>query len=362
MVSIARLHPPSTFSEFPTSPVQSMPHIFSRLKEPQQDAVRAVAHLLGYLATAILPPRLDRGIINGLSSLLFRLRPHTVAHRAARIAGVLGKDAESREVLDIGQDYYRLAIENAWGRFRGTHNRAWQPEIRVDGLDEVRAALDRGRGVILWRWSFCSSPVVKIAIWREQIPLIHLSMMIHGACSDSWIGRRVLNPIYRRTEDCYLRERVVIPRTGSHAYMKTLIERLKENSVVSIVGDHTGSQNVTTSFFDGTTEFATGAPSLAWKTGATLLTTYAISESSCSYRVVVDKPIDVDRNLQRKEFAREAIEEFSRRLQAAIVNHPASWRNWGAFLDSEEPFWRPEPEAEKTSLENLPETNQTEAT
>lgn len=190
------------------------------------------------------------------------------------------------------------------------------------------------------------------------MPLVHLSWINHGAWSNSWVGRRVLRPVYRRSEDCYLRERVIIPDTGSHTYIKTLIERLAENSVVSIVGDHPNVQNVTARLFDGTAPYALGAPSLAWKTGATLLTTHAVSESACDYRVLIDKPIEVDRTLPRKEFARQAVEEFAQRLQVAIANHPASWTNWGAFLDGEEPFWRPGTEADSSQPDESPQAEQ----
>jgi lauroyl/myristoyl acyltransferase len=297
--------------------------------------------MAGYLVTALIPARLDRWIIQRLAALLLSVRRQAVEHEAAQLAAALGWPPGNPDLLRVVRDRKRLAIENVWGRIRGTQRRGWQPEIRLVGLEQVGTALEQGRGVVLWRWSFCATPILKIALWRAQIPLVHLSRETHGAWSDGRIGLWLLPRLYRRGEDRYLAQRVLIPRSGSLGYMKTLLELLAENSVVSIVGDYTGRQNVTTSFLDGECQFAVGAPSLAWKSDATLLTAYAVAESCCSYRVVIDPPIQVDRGLDRKEFVRQAVAGCSRRLRGAIMACPADWGDWGPFLAGEEPFRRP---------------------
>ena len=114
--------------------------------------------------------------------------------------------------------------------------------------------------------------------------------------------------------------------------MKTLLSRLKnDNAVVSIVGDHLGSQNVTTAFFGGKAHFAIGSPSLAWKAGSTLLPVFTVQEAPGRHRIVIDEPIEPHRHLDRKVFVRAAVEEFSLRMQKAIRLYPGSWADWGAF-------------------------------
>ena len=109
--------------------------------------------------------------------------------------------------------------------------------------------------------------------------------------------------------------------------------RLREdNAVVSIVGDHLGTQNIATPFLDGRAQFAIGAPALAWKAGATLLPVFAFRTGTLRYRVVIEEPISVDRALDRKEFVESAVKEFSRRMQRAIASHPGSWANWNLYL------------------------------
>lgn len=317
------------------------------------DWLRAAGLGAGFAASTVLPGRLDGRLVEALVGLSFRLRPGRLEQRAAQIAAVLGRsEAEARE---IARENARLEAESAWGRVRGLRHRGWQPEVHLEGREHLERALAAGRGALMWRWSFCSTPVVKIALWQAQIPLVHLSWEDHGAWSQGWVGRRLIAPLYRRSEDGYLAERIVIPR-GSLAYMKLLIKRLEANAVVSIVGDHTGSQNVTTPFFDGECRFATGAPALAWKTGASLLTAHAIAEGPGRYRVVVAEPIEVDRSVDRRQSVRRAVFEFSRRMQAAIAQHPASWGGWKAFLAGDDIFGRPDAE-HRASLEAPGPTN-----
>jgi lauroyl/myristoyl acyltransferase len=231
---------------------------------------------------------------------------------------------------------YQVVFEDAWARIRSVHKRGWKPSTSVEGLERIEAARAAGAGTILWRMSFGSSLNVKIGLWRAGIPIVHLSHETHGSWSGTRIASKILRSLYRRTEKWYLAERVIIPQTGGRGkVMKTLLRRLMEdNAVVSIVGDLTGTQNVTTPFLDGQAKFAIGSPSLAWKAKSALLPVYAVRQATGDYRIVIEEPIEVDRTLDRKEAVRRAVEEFSERMQDAIARHPGSWSNWGRFLGS----------------------------
>lgn len=246
----------------------------------------------------------------------------------------LGTRRGDRDLTEQARGQYQMMLEDAWARARNLHARGWEPKTTVVGLERIREAQAAGVGTILWGMSFGNTLIVKIGLWRAGVPLVHLSMANHGAWSEAWIARNVLGPLYRRMENRYLRERVVIPWDGSTgAVMKTLLQRLsRDNAVVSIIGDvRRGTRNIATPFFDAQAQFAVGSPSLAWKTGAALLPVYSVREGTGRYRIVIDEPIGVDRQLDRKEYVLRAVEEFSTRMQAAIVRHPGSWSKWGHF-------------------------------
>jgi lauroyl/myristoyl acyltransferase len=253
---------------------------------------------------------------------------------ASRMSNTLASRLGSRDLTEAARAQYQMILEGAWARTRNLHARGWEPTTTVVGLERIRDAQAAGRGTILWRMSFGSSLTVKIGLWRAAVPLVHLSMENHGVSSDTWIGRSVLGPLFRRTEHRYLRERVVIPWDGSTgAVMRTLLQRLsRDNAVVSIMGDvRRGAQNIAVPFFDAQAQFAVGSPALAWKTGAALLPVYSVREGTGSYRIVIDEPIGVDRSFARREYVQQAVEEFSAREQDAIVRYPGSWSEWGRF-------------------------------
>lgn len=302
-----------------------------RLRSPgplQKDLLRLAGMCGGYVLTALLPARFDGWVVDRLAALFLRVQAGRVRRLALQMRQLLGSAGTDEEFLETAREHYELRIENDWGTIRGLHRRGWPPDVQLVGLERLRGALDDGRGAILWHMFFGPNVVPKAACWRNSIPLTHLSRAQHGVRSPNWFTLHSLAPLLRRCEDRYLAERIVIPRDGSLGYMKALLGRLAENATLSIYAEHTGRQNVATDFFEERAEFATGAPSLAWKMGSALLPVYVVREGRFRYRVVIDEPIEVDRGLTRKEFAQRAIEDFSRRLQLRIAEYPADWMGW----------------------------------
>jgi len=309
----------------------------------QRDLLRVIRLSLGSLPASLVPSPVARRSIDLLLSLLFRLRPEKPAKLAARMEKILGPPAEGVDLFREARDLYGHDFEEGLGRMQNLLWNAWKPEIEVDGLERVRESQERGRGTLIWRMSFGSSMILKAGLSRAGVGLVHLSRPYHGCWTEAWISRHVLAPLYRRTEGWYLKERVLIsPDGGTTGVMRTLLARLKkENAVVSIVGDHLGTQNITTPFLHGRAQFAIGAPALAWKAGSTLLPAFAFRTGTLRYRVVIDEPISADRALDRKEFVESAVKEFSHRMQRAIASHPGSWANWNHYLQRTSIFRNP---------------------
>ena len=119
----------------------------------------------------------------------------------------------------------------------------------------------------------------------------HLSRPTHGFSSTPF-GVEVLNPIRLRLENRYLGERILIPAAGSLGYLRTLERRLHRNGLVSIrSGDH-GHQTRALPLLQGGLRLATGAPSLAIATQATLLPVF-LRRDRHTFEVVVEKAAGV---------------------------------------------------------------------
>ena len=158
--------------------------------------------------------------------------------------------------------------------------------------------------------------------------MVHLSQVDHGSSTRTTLGLRVAAPLYCRAENCYLKERVQIPLDESRHYVQTLRERLRAGNLVSIFGEHQGRQNYEARLLGTTIKLALGAPSLAWLEDAALFTVAPIRVGPFRYRIVIDEAIPVDRIQPRRLFAEQAAQEYARRLEARILQHPADWQGW----------------------------------
>ncbi len=281
----------------------------------------------GYLATAVVPRRLDRWIAERLTALFLRLRPGNVERTASVLERGLGPRAEAFDMTEVARQFYAGKVEYALGRARGMHPRAWAPEIEVEGRAFVDAALAEGRGAILWRIDMTDTTVLQRAAWQSGWPLVQLSSQIHGV-TDSRLGIRVAAPLYARPENAYLAERVRIPADWSVGYLPNLLRAVRANQVVAILGEVVARQNVTVAILEGARPIPTGGAAIAHRTGAALIPAATFREGPLRYRVQLGPPIEVDQSLPRREATELAVLEFGRRMEAAIAEHPSDWTGW----------------------------------
>jgi lauroyl/myristoyl acyltransferase len=303
------------------------------IKEGIEETLRALGLVLGYLPAAVIPRAVDPWIIRTLTATSLRLRPEKEPRFVEMMASILGEGAQSLDLTKEARSYYEMLFEGPLTRVRALHREGWRPEIEVEGMENLEAGQEAGAGTILWRMPFGSTVTVKAGLWKQGVSLVHLSHEHHGGSAHYWISRNVLMPLYRRSENWYLSERVILPHGGTPtAAMKTLLRRLsRDNAVVSMVSTNPGVQAITTPLFNGQIRIAIGAPALAWKADSTLLPTYTVREGPGQFRVVLDRPIPVDRSLDRKAFVRQAMVEFVSRMESAISRYPGSWSHWGKF-------------------------------
>lgn len=263
-----------------------------------------------------------------------------LAHRAY---GVLGartvRDLEDKirkalpadthpDASAIAQQHILMRLEDIWGLLRGMRRFGWRPEIEWEGREQLDEALREGRGIVLWNMRFTSSTATKQGFYREGLPLVHLSRTNHGCSTHTRLGLGVVAPFHCRSENCYLEERIQIPSGKSLNYVQRLRERLRDGSLVSIFGEHEGRQNYDGLLFGAERKIALGAPSLAWLEDAALFTVAPMRVGPFRYRIVIDEAIPVDRDVPRRKFAELAAQEYLRRLEARILQHPADWQGW----------------------------------
>lgn len=292
-----------------------------------QDVRRICVLTCGGTLAQFVPERASRSVTHILLHAYRLLLAQTVRTLAQKIRNALPADTHSGPRA-IAEQHIVMRLEDIWGRLRGMRRFGWRPHIEWEGLERLDAALRDGRGIVLWSMRFSSATVLKQGFYRQGRPFVHLSRVDHGCSTLTTLGLRVAAPLYCRAENCYLKERVQIPLDESLHYVQTLRERLRAGNLVSIFGEHEGRQNHGAQLLGTTIKLALGAPSLAWLEDAALFTVAPIRVGPFRYRIVVDEAIPVDRAQPRRQFAEHAAQEYARRLEARILQHPADWQGW----------------------------------
>ena len=192
----------------------------------------------------MVPRRADVAVTRSWLRLYRALASATIDRLAARLERHLPKPWTGEPYRVLAEQHVERRIEDMWGRLCGLRRDRYAPHIEVDGIDHVRAALARGRGVVVWCMRVGSATVIKRGFREQGLPLTHLSRVEHGSATTTRLGIDVVAPLFRRVEDAALAERVQIPLGESLAYLHTLAERLAGNACVSIFGEHPGRQAV----------------------------------------------------------------------------------------------------------------------
>jgi len=208
--------------------------------------------------------------------------------------------------------------------------RPWDrtPRCVLEGGEHLKAALEGGRGAVLWIGDFqFYSLVSKVALYQAGFPTVHLSHPTHGF-SKTRFGIAVLNPIKKRAEDAYLNARASMAFDGPTAALRTLQRRLRKNGIVSLTARAEGQAPVSVRFLDGEIDLATGAPDVAFVGRAPLLPVHTVYLEDGTFRVTVAPPIEADRSAGRRAFSEAAASAYASSLEPVVLSHPHQWRAW----------------------------------
>lgn len=118
----------------------------------------------------------------------------------------------------------------------------WSPDIRLEGLQGLQAALQRGHGALVWCDQFTAQTIIgKRALYEAGVEAHQLSVSAHGI-SDSIFGLRFLNPPMVRVENRFLKSRIVFDRNDAYQVTGRIQKILSNNGVVLVTNTvHAGS-------------------------------------------------------------------------------------------------------------------------
>ena len=252
----------------------------------------------------------------GILAVVTPRRSHRpIVRAAAGLGTILG-----------GGSRRRLIVEQSFCRGYGVFRRGWPAEVRVTGLEHVRAAHAEGRGVVMWVMGFLDQTALTLALDEAGYPVTFLSAQNHGIYSSRAPSRHLAAPILIRGAIRAHDRVVIIPDNGNKSYVKQLCSVLEQqNGTVGMKGDVTDHRGSLEAPYRGhRARFPTGAPSLAFMTGSSLVTGAVLRHGTLEHEVVIDEPISVPRDSGRRQYLHGVVEEFAQRLERRVTAHPDS--------------------------------------
>jgi len=282
-----------------------------------------------FLLAWLLPERLWAPLCRGLAAI--GPTRNSLIPRIARFGAVPGGRTPEAIVraLEAGRREHYLQILRAY------RPGGWRPDLAIEGLEHLDAALAGGKGALLWVDHFVFNGLApKQALFEAGRPFFHVSRPEHGF-SKTAFGVRFLNPVRRRIEDRFLAGRIVIERGREAATIREIRRRLAEGHAVSITaGAWEGRRIAEVPFFGGLMPLATGAPRIAAVAGTPLLPLAVIRDPVTGrLSVIIEPPLRehgmCDRESSGREEPAEALlEAYARRLEPRVAAASDQWRGW----------------------------------
>ncbi len=81
-------------------------------------------------------------------------------------------------------------------------------------------------------------------------------------------------------------------------------------------------------FLNGTVTIATGAPDLAYATGAPVLPVFVVRDETGAFVVTVEPPLKIAAGASRRESSERVVRQYLERLAHYVARHPGQWLGW----------------------------------
>lgn len=284
----------------------------------------------------LVPERYWFGVCRRLEGLKAKLRISDPTRVDDAVLRVLGEGASAQADCPIGLASAARRSEHHLQVLRCARPGGWRGRIVLEGHQNLDAALQAGRGAVLWVAHFAFNTLAtKMALRACGYDLWHISRPEHGF-SKSRLGIRLFNPIRVRAEAGYLAGRILVDRENPAGATHAAGKVLSRNGIVSITaGAWEGKRVAVVGILGGALELATGAPGLARLTRAALLPVFTVrDDAQGAIRVIVGTPMETDLGDDFDAALVRSCQEFTDQVADYVRAYPDQWRDWKSLVVS----------------------------
>ncbi len=279
-----------------------------------------VFRLLSLLAPRI-PPRVAYWLCNPIGDAICRLlagRRRTVRRNLSTILGPQARDLDRRT-----REVFREGVKNYYDTFLAPalSDQELERLVSLEGWDNLRRALERGKGVVLVTAHLGSPSLVAQILGTRKCRLTVVAEPLRP--------RRLFELMARVRAT---REGIRIVPFGP-TVTGELTEALRRNEIVGLVADRDISKNgVPVRFFGVDTLLPVGPVMLALRTGAALVPAFTHRLEGGSLVGRIDEPMELERTGSLREDLRLNTQKLATVMEEAVRKSPEQWTVF-------EPIW-----------------------
>jgi len=269
--------------------------------------------VLGSLAP-LVPRRLGYWLASQLGLVAFHLSPRGAAVLEENLSHVLGEKADEITIKATAREVFRNLSKNYYDLF---HRHALSDEeasasITIRGLHHVKEALREGQGLILASGHFgpfdASWQIGQILNVTITAPAEHLK------------PEKLYQYVCRLRANDWIR---LLPIDGP---LLGLGRALRKGEVVAVAADRDITRSgILVDFFDSPARLPDGHAQLALRTGAKLITCFALRQPDNSCLIQVEPPLNLENTGDLKRDVQVNVPKVVARLEEWIGRHPDQW-------------------------------------
>jgi phosphatidylinositol dimannoside acyltransferase len=261
-----------------------------------------------------LPPRLGYALAARVGILLYHLSPRLRRAVAINMRHVLGPGAAEEQVQALTREVCTNIAKGHYDLFRVSR---LTPEeirrmVRIEGIDHLQEASQRGRGVIIVSAHLGNVDIVVQAPLAYGIPIMGPAMHVQP--------ERLFRYILKLRQTHGLR---LIPVDGP---LLEVVRALRKGELVGLPCDRVVAESTRMVEFFGTpTRLPDGPVRLALRTGAAVLPAFAQRLDDGLFVIHVEPPLDLPNTGDREADIDSGMKQVACSMERHISRSPGQW-------------------------------------
>lgn len=273
-----------------------------------------ILYRIGVFLALALPLKFSYFMADLIGGAYCRLSPKDRGAVVANLRVVFGESADEKKLHKTARGVFRNFAKYLVDFFRFTRidKEYIDRSIKMEGLERIDAALERGKGAILLS--------AHIGNWELGGAALSLSGYPVNAV--------VLTHQDKKINDFFTRQRMQgkMRPIEIGATLKACYRTLKGNGLLALLGDRDFTKNgLRIPFFGKATLIPKGPAVFAYREGAAILPTFMVREPGDTFRLFINEPIYADQQQDEESAVIGLAERYLLSIESCVRAYPSQW-------------------------------------